>query len=654
MIAPMSFIQIIGPNDCFDQTVDVVQKAGVLQIEEVPLSEAGDALLHRVQLSPQQAKQQELYAHLVQLVDEEVLYYLPGPVTARWQGSPEHQEQYRIGSQENDTAVATAVRALHAEVRSFRRRQRNLEDDLRVLKGYEEVTQALSPAVGDLVIGQDQDVLGVLFEGNSQRARRLLEKQLNTLSEGHYEFFQAPLSKGRVAGLITLPKVGQQSARDFIQEAGISEIRGPRYLRGKPFTEILSTLHTDLERLQDQGMALQKRRQTFFEEKTSHLLALHNVCHDRHSRLAILPKFAQTHFTFIMEGWAPRDSLTKLRDTLAETCGAGVTIQTVKPHGAAGAPPVLLHNPLMIKPFQTLLALLPLPKYGSIDPTTYVAMFFPPIFGIMLADIGYGIVLALIALWLWRIGRRKPLARSLAMVAGSCAFFTVAFGFVFGELFGTFGHHIGLRPLLWERLEVGHPDIGNRLLAYLVFAVGIGAVHIVLGLILGIISARRGGHALHVWDRAARIAGIFGLFFLVGSLSKILPPVFTSVGVATMIAFLALMVRATLRDPIHGLMLPLELLGTIGNILSYARIMAVGLASAVLALLANTFGHMIDNVILAAIVVFLVHALNMVLGIVDPTIQGLRLHYVEFFSKFYEGGGRVYVPFQTLGGKHRV
>ncbi|MFC1763997.1 hypothetical protein ACFL6U_18225 [Planctomycetota bacterium] len=108
------------------------------------------------------------------------------------------------------------------------------------------------------------------------------------------------------------------------------------------------------------------------------------------------------------------------------------------------------------------------------------------------------------------------MARSLAIIAGSCSFFTIAFGIIFGEFFGNFGHHIGLRPIWRERLVVGSPETGSTLLAYLVFAVGVGAVHIILGLILGIFSARRTGHLSHAFDKAARIFGILGIFLLWG------------------------------------------------------------------------------------------------------------------------------------------
>jgi V/A-type H+-transporting ATPase subunit I len=95
------------------------------------------------------------------------------------------------------------------------------------------------------------------------------------------------------------------------------------------------------------------------------------------------------------------------------------------------------------------------------------------------------------------------------------------------------------------------------------------------------------------------------------------------------------------------LMGPIEFLGLIGNILSYLRIAAIGLASVYLAKVANDVSGLVGNVIVGAIIAILIHALNLVLGAFSPTIHSLRLHYVEFFRKFYEGGGRPYEPYRS-------
>jgi V/A-type H+-transporting ATPase subunit I len=646
----MRFVEIIGPKKVFDSVLDTLQQRGVMHIEEIPIAgESKTVFLRKIHLSEEQVRQSQTYEELSKLLTEDGIAHIPKLLVSRLRNSEEFASQYRQWTKSDDIGVVTTARKVHAQVRSFMRRRRNLDDDVRVLAVYEELAEALAPLVESSELPGDYELVGVIFERKNLSARTLLKEHIHKLTSGQCRFLGAQLKGGRLAALVGFNKQYASDVRHFISEAGISEIHGPRQLRDKPFEEALITVRNDLSKLRAEQRKLSGQMQEFFTTRASLLLALKAVCDDRLSRFNAIASFAQTDYTFIIHGWVPTTHIETLSARIQSISQWPIVVQKLHSRETVNTPPVRLSNASPVRPFEQLLALFPLPRYGTIDPTSYVAAFFPPMFGLMLADIGYGLLLTAGALFLRFRQRSGNLARALGTVLAWCAFYTIIFGFVFGEFFGTFGHHLGLRPLWRERLALDGPDKTGALLGYLLLAVAVGIAHTLCGLVLGIFNARRTGEKSKAIDCLARIVGLVGLFFIVARLARLLPEAFSTVGIGALLAFFILMAVSMINHPMHGMILPLELLSTVGNVLSYARIMAIGMASAVLAMLANRFGGAIGNIVLAALVVILFHALNLVLGIVDPTIQGLRLHYVEFFSKFYSTGGRVYCPFRTKG-----
>ncbi len=656
MTSSMASVEIAGPLRLFDRTVEAVQEAGVLHVEEIPLLEDPKlGSLHRIRLSEAQAREKQDFEEVLRLLEEAVAR-IPPSLAQRLRGSPQLAEEYRRWAGESAGVLASSARILHAKVRSQVRRERNLADDLQALSAYEEVTVALVPLVEAHEVPAELEFIGVVFDRQSRIAGELLEKEIDAMTGGRYRYYQSGLSGQRAAALVGFARDRGAEVRDFLTRAGISPMAFPRYLRGKPFEQALAALEADLAQMHGRQKALAAQTERFYEENGLRLLAMRNACQDLLSRYEAFGKFARTRYAFLMRGWLEAREQDLLADLLRREAGPTVLVRRVRPKGM-GLPPVLLANPGPVRNFEPLLSLLPLPQYGSVDPTKFVATFFPPMFGLMLGDMGYGAILGAAALLISLLARRKPASPSrrlvgrLGIVLGACAFFTIAFGAAFGELFGSLGHELGLRPLWRERFPLGSNELGSAILSYLGLAIGIGAVQILLGLALGLVNARRFRDSNLALGNLARIAGILALGFLVGRLARVLPPAFTWLGAVLGAAFLAIMVVQTIRHPMHGLMLPLEVLSTMGNILSYARIMAIGMASVVLALLASILARLLDNAVLAVVLVVLVHGLNLVLGTIDPTIQGLRLHYVEFFSKFLLTGGKRFSPFKKLGGE---
>jgi V/A-type H+-transporting ATPase subunit I len=275
--------------------------------------------------------------------------------------------------------------------------------------------------------------------------------------------------------------------------------------------------------------------------------------------------------------------------------------------------------------------MVPLPAYGTIDPTPFVAVFFPMFFGLILGDVGYGLVLAMIALWLRHGGAPGSTRRAVAEVLGAGAAFSVAFGIAFGEFFGDLGARwFGMRPLLLDR--------EHSLLSFLALAIAIGAVHIILGLALGVYNASR-GHPRQAVGKGASLVMVLLIIVVLLAALEVLPHGLMTPAVIGLLVLFPVLILA------EGIIAPIEFLSTLSNILSYARIMALGTASVMMAVVANELAGSVGSVLVGVLFALLFHLVNFALGIFAPTIHGLRLHYVEFFGKFHSPGGQAYRPF---------
>jgi V/A-type H+-transporting ATPase subunit I len=297
--------------------------------------------------------------------------------------------------------------------------------------------------------------------------------------------------------------------------------------------------------------------------------------------------------------------------------------------------PVAIRNPRIFRPFEVITRWLPLPRYGTMDPTPFVAVFFPMFFGLILGDLGYGAILAALAVLGWTRSADGSVLRSLSQIAAACAVFSLLFGFLFGELFGDLGRRVlGMRPLAFSREEAFVP--------FLSLALAIGFVHVLLGLVLGALSNLRSDPRASLGRGLAAVMLLLTAAVLLAAFNVLPAAFFTPAAIALLLSLPALVV-------IEGALGPIEFFSRLANVLSYARIMALGTASVMLAVAANRLAGTLGGVAVGVLFATLFHLVNFGLGVFSPTVHALRLHFVEFFGTFYSPGGLIYRPLRRAG-----
>lgn len=638
MLLPMTKVQIIGTKDKLEPTLRTLQRLGTVQIEDITERGAG-VVLPRMALDEAALARREEIGLLVTRIEALLaLFSSQGPR----QSPPQPYEE--ASSRPVEELIAQAKRLLEEvgpQAQQLALRGDELEAERTSLPRYAATLHKVSPLAAELPELAGYETALLLIERRFSPVLDLLRQELPSLIGEEFELHAHEADEETTAAILVFPKQKRAEVDSLLGRQNISQVRLPKELAGVPFKDVLATLAARLAAIPGELETIRRRLQELSLQYSQRLALLGAVLRDRLQELEVTVRLGATQYTFVLLGWVARRNLGKLKEALGERVGEQVIVNELKlDREEMKQAPVALSNPLPFRPFEFLVQLLALPRYGALDPTPLLALFMPIFFGLILGDVAYGVILLIIAGLL--LCRLKPGAlRNLAQVMIHCGLWAVIFGFLFGEFLGTLGQRaFGLRPLWMERG-------GQTLIAILVLAVGIGVAHVTLGLLLGIWEAaqRRSGKELS--ERLGKLVALVAIFWLLGIVSQQLPRELSTPGVVFLIIGIVLL--STPLGWVGALLGPIEALGVLGHVLSYLRLAAIGLASVYLAEVANRLYGMSANVVVGVLIAGLLHALNLTLGIVSSTIQSLRLHYVEFFTKFYESGGKRFQPFKQSG-----
>jgi len=454
----------------------------------------------------------------------------------------------------------------------------------------------------------------------------------------------------------------QRIIESLVTEAGGKVLQFP----DGDFTlpEFLEVTEDRIHSLEQEVAKLSEELQSKTRENLERLVLMKEALLAESERLSVLGKATEAKYVTLIEGWIPENNIepviSELRDSIDH-----VFVDTRQPEPAE-EPPTKLRNSRGVKPFQVIVNLFGVPKYGEWDPTPIVAYSFAFFFGLMLGDAVYALGVLLLARFLLPKFTDNPesenfkLFQRVLYISGTVAL-------VVGLLTGTYLGDFFSKFFSIENLAIvkGIEEIFKTPILFIVMAIAIGLIHVNTGHVLGLIKALKEGNKGGALGRIGLfILQLCGIPYIMYSMLGVNIPLFNegtySILTYVLLVSIVLIVVASIMERgkfLGSIFWLFDLTGILGDVMSYARIAGVGLATFYLAfcfnLIADLFLGMIPGVvgviigIIIAVVILLVgHMINLVLGVLTGFIHSLRLCFVEFLFKFYEGGGREYSPFR--------
>jgi V/A-type H+-transporting ATPase subunit I len=621
----MTRLYVLYSRDREQALVRALQRLGVLHIEPIPE-------LPRRTLADSRHELEELLLKVKGL--QEILKDLsPGPSPIRG-GEPHDltrslsvngEGQGEVGVRSRVELDPQGIHDLEERVRPLIAERRQLQERLDAAMRLKEILEVTERLFGEISHPPGWELLVGLggSEISSEEIVQFLQKNL----PGRCAVRAHALPQERCVLMVSVDADYAPAVREYLEAKGIRPLALPAHIPSDtPLSEAIALLKRDLAEGPARLREIEGKLAELSQTHGATLLALERALENRIAQIDAMHKFGYTDYALVITGWLPADEYEPFVQKLREQF-PGIIVREDPQPASAEEIPVALKNNTWARPYELFLSIMGVPRYGTIDPVPLVSFFFPLFFGIIVGDMGYGAVIALMGLWLRR--SHSELIKSASQIVLHCALSTIFFGAIFAEFFGFL-------------LPYPHFKRGEQTDELLLFSVALGATQILLGFALGAINALRERHKKHAVAKIAAIGALVGLGLSVGALAGQLPEVFKTPSFALLAVAILLLVMS------EGLIGVLELVSYVGNIISYARLMGFGLVGLKIAELINEAGHALHNVFLAVLIGIVAHSANLGLALFESTVQSARLHYVEFFQKFLELGGRKYEPFREI------
>ena len=418
-------------------------------------------------------------------------------------------------------------------------------------------------------------------------------------------------------------------------------------LTGPPRQNI-DRIRAEIQSLQDQRQDQQERIAAQRDQRDALQLA-QDRAHQEINREAVAERFLTDGRIFFAEGWIPAE---KVQDFSKLLSGFTCAWETADP-AEGDAVPTLLKNPKWMDCINMVTEMYSLPAYDGIDPNPLYFFWYVFFFGFMFADVAYGIIIFLGCLAIIKLFRPKnTLGRMMQLglwLGGSTAICGIFVGGFFGNvlevIYDTFLPNAVMPGWMAKFCSGLIVNPVNDPMTVLIIAIAIGCVHLVMGQCIHIYMGFRDGKVSGGVDALLDVVPWWIVFAGIAVIALLGSPVLLIIGVLSLIATQGRHAKGFFRKLFGGVKSLYDITSWLSDVLSYARLMALMLATSVIAQVFNTLGALPRNIIVFVLVFLIGHVFNIGVNLIGTYVHAARLQYLEYFGKFYKEGG---IPFRPL------